>query len=99
MPQKPASASAFTVSQGYCSSRSMAAARGRATVSEKSRARFCSAISSGERPRSICFLSQSDAIYTVMPALVAGIHALRLARGKDVDGRAKPGHDEERAFY
>jgi hypothetical protein len=30
----------------------------------------------------------------VMPALVAGIHDLRLCSAKDVDGRDKPGHDE-----
>jgi hypothetical protein len=30
----------------------------------------------------------------VMPALVAGIHALRAANKQDVDGRDKPGHDE-----
>jgi hypothetical protein len=29
-----------------------------------------------------------------MPALGAGIHVLKLARLKDVDGRDKPGHDE-----
>jgi hypothetical protein len=29
-----------------------------------------------------------------MPGLVPGIHALLLGR-KDVDGRDKPGHDEE----
>jgi hypothetical protein len=29
-----------------------------------------------------------------MPALGAGIHALRLCVGKDVDGRNKSGHDE-----
>jgi hypothetical protein len=34
-------------------------------------------------------LSQS-----VMPALGAGIHVLLSSRKKDVDGRAKPGHDE-----
>jgi len=28
-----------------------------------------------------------------MPALVAGIHVFRAVR-QDVDGRAKPGHDE-----
>jgi hypothetical protein len=32
----------------------------------------------------------------VMPALGAGIHVLKLARLKDVDGRDKPGHDVER---
>ena len=46
MPQKPASASALTLSQGYCSLRSMAAALGRATLLAKSRARACKAISS-----------------------------------------------------
>ena len=29
----------------------------------------------------------------VMPALVAGIHVLRGATNKDVDGRNKSGHD------
>jgi len=29
-----------------------------------------------------------------MPALVAGIHVLRPAGAKDVDGRSKSGHDE-----
>ncbi len=53
MPQKPASASALTMSQGYCSSRSIAAARGRATVSAKARARACSAICRG-KGRSPC---------------------------------------------
>jgi hypothetical protein len=32
-----------------------------------------------------------------MPALVAGIHVLA-ARAIDVDGRVKPGHDEEINF-
>jgi hypothetical protein len=33
----------------------------------------------------------------VMPALVAGIHVLLLSyRKQDVDGRVKPGHDEEK---
>jgi hypothetical protein len=31
---------------------------------------------------------------SVMPGLVPGIHALGV-RSKDVDGRDKPGHDEE----
>jgi hypothetical protein len=31
-----------------------------------------------------------------MPALVAGIHALRRLSEQDVDGRDKPGHDSER---
>jgi hypothetical protein len=30
-----------------------------------------------------------------MPALVAGIHALKTRKIKDVDGRDKPGHDVE----
>jgi hypothetical protein len=30
-----------------------------------------------------------------MPGLVPGIHVLQSARKKDVDGRDKPGHDEE----
>jgi hypothetical protein len=29
-----------------------------------------------------------------MPGLVPGIHDLEPARGADVDGRDKPGHDE-----
>jgi hypothetical protein len=29
-----------------------------------------------------------------MPGFVPGIHALLSERGKDVDGRDKPGHDE-----
>ena len=29
-----------------------------------------------------------------MPALVAGIHVLKLFNNKDVDGRDKPGHDD-----
>jgi hypothetical protein len=34
-----------------------------------------------------------------MPGLVPGIHALRPKRKKeDVDGRVKPGHDEERGW-
>ena len=32
--------------------------------------------------------------YTVMPALVAGIHAFVRTGTKDVDGRVKPGHDD-----
>jgi hypothetical protein len=32
----------------------------------------------------------------VMPGLVPGIHVLRYCRNKDVDGRDKPGHDEEK---
>ena len=32
-----------------------------------------------------------------MPGLVAGIHVLSYGRTKDVDGRNKSGHDEERA--
>jgi hypothetical protein len=35
----------------------------------------------------------------VMPALVAGIHVLGLLRSKDVDGRDKPGHDEEKESW
>jgi hypothetical protein len=31
-----------------------------------------------------------------MPGLVPGIYVLRLAEKEDVDGRAKPGHDEIR---
>jgi hypothetical protein len=30
-----------------------------------------------------------------MPGLVPGIHVLNVVRKKDVDGRDKPGHDEE----
>jgi hypothetical protein len=32
----------------------------------------------------------------VMPGLVPGIHVLWCGGKKDVDGRAKPGHDEKR---
>jgi hypothetical protein len=32
----------------------------------------------------------------VMPGLVPGIHVFLSCRDKDVDGRDKPGHDEER---
>src|SRR6185437_9518807 len=53
MPQKPACARAFTMSQGYSSSRSMAAARGHATSAANARARAWSSISSCERPSSI----------------------------------------------
>jgi hypothetical protein len=31
----------------------------------------------------------------VMPGLVPGIHVFPSARHQDVDGRDKPGHDEE----
>jgi hypothetical protein len=30
-----------------------------------------------------------------MPGLVPGIHVLKLAASKNVDGRDKPGHDEK----
>jgi hypothetical protein len=33
-----------------------------------------------------------------MPGLVPGIHVLLCWREKDVDGRAKPGHDVERSI-
>ena len=33
-----------------------------------------------------------------MPGLVPGIHVLGRSK-KDVDGRVKPGHDEERIIY
>ena len=33
--------------------------------------------------------------FSVMPGLVPGIHVLLSHRVKDVDGRDKPGHDEE----
>ena len=32
----------------------------------------------------------------VMPGLVPGIHVFRSTSKKDVDGRVKPGHDDER---
>jgi hypothetical protein len=36
-----------------------------------------------------------EIVFTVMPGLVPGIHVLlSFLRGKDVDGRVKPGHDE-----
>jgi hypothetical protein len=38
------------------------------------------------------FSAQLAPVSTVMPALVAGIHALAPKRG--VDGRDEPGHDE-----
>jgi hypothetical protein len=31
-----------------------------------------------------------------MPGLVPGIHGFFLAAAKDVDGRDKPGHDEDK---
>jgi hypothetical protein len=31
----------------------------------------------------------------VMPGLVPGIHVLLLAPGEDVDGRDKPGHEDD----
>jgi hypothetical protein len=31
-----------------------------------------------------------------MPALVAGIHVFDVQQKKNVDGRAKPGHDQEK---
>jgi hypothetical protein len=34
-----------------------------------------------------------EQLSTVMPALVAGIHALMRLREQGVDGRDKPGHD------
>ena len=34
------------------------------------------------------------AVFSVMPALVAGIHDLWRVRREDVDGRDKPGHDD-----
>jgi hypothetical protein len=33
--------------------------------------------------------------YVVMPGLVPGIHVLPFRISKNVDGRDKPGHDEE----
>jgi len=33
-------------------------------------------------------------LYFVMPGLVPGIHVLPWQRSEDVDGRAKPGHDD-----
>jgi len=38
-------------------------------------------------------------IISVMPGLVPGIHVLAASRKKDVDGRVKPGHDEQRYFF
>jgi hypothetical protein len=37
------------------------------------------------------------AAFSVMPALIAGIHVLKCRLGKDVDRRIKSGHDEPRA--
>jgi hypothetical protein len=34
----------------------------------------------------------------VMPGLVPGIHVFRSISKKDVDGRVKPGHDENDSF-
>jgi hypothetical protein len=34
-----------------------------------------------------------------MPGLVPGIHVLSMATTKDVDGRDKPGHDEDIVSY
>ncbi|BBB98054.1 hypothetical protein BE61_34900 [Bradyrhizobium elkanii USDA 61] len=34
--------------------------------------------------------------FTVMPGLVPGIHVFAAAYKKDVDGRDKPGHDNDR---
>jgi len=34
----------------------------------------------------------------VMPGLVPDIHVLNTAVKKDVDGRVKPGHDEDHCF-
>jgi hypothetical protein len=34
-----------------------------------------------------------------MPGLVPGIHVLLIAAKKSVDGRDKPGHDREAAFF
>src|SRR5437660_771877 len=53
MPTNFASASAHTMSQGYCSSRSIAAARGRTMLVANSRARACSASSLRSSPRLI----------------------------------------------
>jgi hypothetical protein len=36
---------------------------------------------------------ESGKLARVMPALVAGIHVFSAERGKNVDGRDKPGHD------
>jgi hypothetical protein len=35
----------------------------------------------------------------VMPGLVPGIHVLTVQHKKGVDGRVKPGHDEEKIFF
>src|SRR6202011_5744293 len=53
MPRNFASASARTMSHGYCSSRSIAAARGRTMLVANSRARACSASSLRSSPRLI----------------------------------------------
>jgi hypothetical protein len=36
--------------------------------------------------------------FFVMPGLVPGIHVLAARGKKDVDGRDKPGHDEQRNY-
>jgi hypothetical protein len=35
----------------------------------------------------------------VMPGLVPGIHALKPSQIKDVDGRDKPGHDDDESHH
>jgi len=35
-------------------------------------------------------------LFTVMPGLVPGIHVFHHVNAQDVDGRDKPGHDENR---
>jgi hypothetical protein len=42
-------------------------------------------------------ISREGFVIVVMPGLVPGIHVLGL--GKDVDDRAKPGHDEENSRH
>jgi hypothetical protein len=41
-------------------------------------------------------LDEFVGLSTVMPALVAGIHVLLMCQ-QDVDGRDKPGHDDEKS--
>ena len=37
--------------------------------------------------------NETHCLSPVMPALVAGIHILKVVQIQDVDGRDKPGHD------
>jgi hypothetical protein len=41
-------------------------------------------------------VSPAQKLFTVMPGLVPGIHVFHHVNAQDVDGRDKPGHDENR---